>query len=135
MIGLDTNVVIRYLLQDDPKHSKLANHIIEKAIENGVSLWISQITLCEMVWVLESCYNITKKELLLVLKQLLQTQEIQIEQDNITRQALRDFESYEGVYFSDCLIGKQNSFNNCSCTYTFDKKAAKKLHSNFKLIS
>jgi predicted nucleic-acid-binding protein len=135
MIGLDTNVIVRYLVQDEPKQSGQANRIIEKAVTDGKILHISQITLCEIVWVLERCYRVSRKELINVLKQLLQTQKIRVEQDAVSRQALIDFEHHEGVDFTDCLIGRQNASNDCSFTYTFDKKAAKKLHSTFKLIS
>lgn len=135
MIGLDTNIVIRYLVQDEPKQSAQANHIIEKAISNKEMLRISQVTLCEIVWVLERCYHITKNELIDVLKQLIKTEQIQIENDNIVRQALQDFEHHSTVDFSDCLIGRQNLANDCSFTYTFDKNAAKKLHHIFKYIS
>lgn len=134
MIGLDTNVIVRYLVQDEPEQSDQANRLIEKAVANGETFWISQITLCEIVWVLERCYSSSKTELIDVIKQLLQTQRIRVEHDDVARQALRDFEHHEGVDFSDCLIGRQNSSNDCFFTYTFDKKAAKKLHAIFKLI-
>lgn len=134
MIGLDTNVVVRYLVQDEPKQSELANRILEKAVAEGQELRISQVTLCEIVWVLEQCYNVSKNQLIDVLKQLLHTQQIRVEQDTVVRQALRDFEHHTGVDFSDCLIGRQNASNDCSFTYTFDKNAAKKLHATFKFI-
>lgn len=134
MIGLDTNVIVRYLVQDEPEQSGKANHLIEKAVANNEIFWISQITLCEIIWVLERCYGSSKIELIHVIKQLLQTQQIRVEHDGVARQALRDFEHNDGVDFSDCLIGRQNSSNNCSFTYTFDKKAAKKLHATFKPI-
>lgn len=134
MIGLDTNVIVRYLVQDDPKQSKKANHIIESAIAASEYLWLSQITLCEVVWVLERCYDLSKKELLHILKTILQIQQIRIEFDSIVRQALSDFESHSKVDFSDCLIGRQNAFHGCVCTYTFDKDAAKNLQPMFNLI-
>ena len=121
MIGLDTNVVVRYLVQDDPKQSKQANSIIEKAISNGETLFISLITLCEIAWVLESCYEVSKKELIDVFKRLLQTQQIKIENEDVARHALHDFEHHTGIDFSDSLIGRQNVSNGSSLTYTFDK--------------
>ncbi len=127
-------MIIRYLVQDDHKQSELATRIIERAVSNGEMLWISQITLCEIAWVLERCYSADKKEIIDVLGQLLQTQQIQVEHDTIARQALLDYEYHSGVDFSDCLIGRQNSLNACPFTYTFDKNAAKKLHALFKLI-
>lgn len=134
MIGLDTNVVVRYLVQDDPEQSVYANQVIEKAIEQGEVLVISQITLCEVVWVLERCYSASRKELIDVLNQILQTQQLQIEHDTVAREALRDFENNAGVDFSDCLIGRKNISRGCSFTYTFDKNAGKKLSAAFKLL-
>lgn len=134
MIGLDTNVVVRYLVQDEPDQSKRANRVIEKAVASGDLLRISQVTLCEIVWVLERCYAIPKDELILVIKQLLQTRQIRIEQDDIAWQSLHDFENSSGVDFSDCLIGRQNALHECLFTYTFDKNAAKKLDTLFKLV-
>lgn len=133
MIGLDTNMVVRYLVQDEPKQSKCANRLIEKTVADREVLGISLVTLCEIVWVLERCYGLIRTELIDVLKQLLQTQSIWIEHDVVVRQALRDFESRTAIDFSDCLIGRQNEVNGCSFTYTFDKNAAKKLHTMFKL--
>lgn len=134
MIGLDTNVIVRYLVQDDARQSAQANHIIDKVIAAGETLWLSQITLCELVWVLERCYEIEKKDLINVLKKLLHTQQIKVEDDTVVRQALQDFESHLKIDFPDCLIGRQNISKGCSFTYTFDKNATNKLKSIFKLI-
>lgn len=133
MIGLDTNVLVRYLVQDDPKQSALASRIIERTVTGGEFLWICQVTLCEVVWVLERCYSVSKSELIKVIEQLLQTQQMKIENDDIVWHALRDFEHHKNIDFSDCLIGRQNAFNKCVFTYTFDKNAANKLNT-FKPI-
>lgn len=133
MIGLDTNVIVRYLVQDDPKQSKAANRIIEHAVSNDELLGISLVTLCELVWVLESCYQTTKEEIISLIKQLLQIRQAWIENDDVVRQALHDFELHTGIDFADCLIGRQNIANDCAFTYTFDKLAAKKLNGAFKL--
>ncbi len=135
MIGLDTNVVVRYLVQDEPKQAKLASRIIEKAVADGKTLMISLVTLCEIVWVLERCYKLKREELIDVIRQLLQTQQIVVESEGVARQACLDFEHGASVDFSDCLIGRQNVLNGCSFTYTFDKNAAKKLHAAFRFIS
>ena len=134
MIGLDTNVVIRYLVQDDPNQSKRANQAIEKWKEAGETLWICQITLCEICWVLERCYQLSREELVSVLTNLLQTRHLQIERDDLVWQALRDFEKNTKVGFPDCLIGRQNAYHECIHTFTFDKDAVKQLPSTFKSI-
>lgn len=132
MIGLDTNLIVRYLIQDDTAQTKKATQIIEKAAEEKVGLWISQITLCETVWVLERGYKLPKNEILHILHELLQIPEIKIENDNVTWLAVHDYETTKSVGFVDCLIGRQNGYNGCTTTLTFDKQAAKNLPKTFK---
>jgi len=134
MIGLDTNVVIRYLVQDDPSQTKRANQLIENLTHAGETLWICQITLCEIFWVLERCYKLNKQELVNVLTSLLQTRQFHVEGDDVAWQALKDYERNSSVDFSDCLIGRQNAHCECVHTYTFDKNAAKQLSATFKPI-
>ena len=133
MIGLDTNVIVRYLTQDDPIQSKKANARIAKWIQDGEELWICQVTVCEVFWVLEHAYKLSKKELISVLTSLLQTRQLEIEEEDVIWAALHDYEKSSTVGFVDCLIGRKNSTHGCSCTYTFDQKAAKQLAS-FKLL-
>ncbi|MCE5294914.1 MAG: type II toxin-antitoxin system VapC family toxin [Chlamydiales bacterium] len=134
MIGLDTNLIVRYLIQDDAAQTKKANLLIENAAENGTPMWISQITLCETIWVLDRGYKLPKQEILHILHELLQTPEIKIENDSITWLALHDYETSKSVGFVDCLIGRQNAYNGCTTTYTLDKQAAKKLQKTFTAV-
>jgi predicted nucleic-acid-binding protein len=127
MIGLDTNVIVRYLTQDDPRQGELANKMISKSSSQGELLWISQITLCETIWVLERSYKISKEEVINILNILLQTQELVFENHDIVWQALQDFQTCQTVGFVDCLIGRQNISNGCTFAYTFDKDAVKEL--------
>lgn len=133
MIGLDTNVLIRYLVQDHPEQAKRANYCIEKWIQEGETLWICQVTLCEIYWVLEGCYKLSKTELVEVLSKLLQTRQIQIEHEDVAWQALRDYQQSKAG-FSDCVIGRQNAYHECSSTYTFDKDVANHLKATFMLM-
>lgn len=135
MIGLDTNIVIRYLIQDDPEQSRKVNQCIEKWIKNKQVLWICQITLCEIFWVLEKCYKLGKEELVSILYSLLKTRQIRVEKDDIAWQALYDYEKSARINFPDCLIGRQNMHLECIHTYTFDKVAAKELPKSFLLLS
>lgn len=135
MIGLDTNIVIRYLVQDDPKQSKLANEFIEDSQKSKEGFWISQITLCEIFWVLEKRYKISKTNMILILTNLLETAQIQIENEVIAWEALNDYEKSSKVSFADCMIGRQNAFNDCAITYTLDKYAAKRLPKIYKLLA
>lgn len=127
MIGLDTNVIIRYLTQDDSIQSPLSNKIISDSIDKGELLWISHITLAETVWVLERSYKISKVELMDIINILLQTQELVLENRDVVWHALQDYKDCKSVGFVDCLIGRQNISNDCVFTYTFDKKAVSEL--------
>jgi len=90
MIGIDTNVVVRYLTKDDPIQSTLAVKTIRSltADEPG---FISLVTIAELTWVLETCYRFDKVELVEVLGTLLASQEVNLEQAALVSQALRLF--------------------------------------------
>lgn len=133
MIGLDTNVIVRYLTQDDPAQSQIANTVINKAIDQGELLWISLLTLAETTWVLERAYKIPKNKMVEVLHTLLQIQELMIEKHDIVWHALHDYKKCKEAGFVDCLIGRQNISNDCLFTYTFDKDAAKEIKT-FQLL-
>ncbi len=134
MIGLDTNVIIRYLVQDHPGQAQKASRFIEKSIAAGETLWICQITLCEIFWVLERSYELSREELVSTLKMLLRTRQIRIERDDIVKLALQDYERNPKVDFPDCMIGRQNASFECVSTCTFDKNAAKQLPDRFSLL-
>lgn len=127
MIGLDTNVLIRYLTQDDPSQAEIANRMIQKVTAHSELLWVSQITLCEVVWVLDRAYKMSKVELMDILTLILQTQELVVEMHDVVWRALHDYKMSKSVGFVDCLIGRLNEVNDCSFTYTFDKSAAVEL--------
>lgn len=72
MNAIDTNLLVRYLVQDDPDHGKKAAAFIESAIENA-EIFIGNIVLCEMVWILGSAYDYGKAHLIVALEKILQT--------------------------------------------------------------
>ncbi|SHE58704.1 Predicted nucleic-acid-binding protein, contains PIN domain [Modicisalibacter ilicicola DSM 19980] len=123
MIGLDTNVVVRYVAQDDPQQSPKATAMIESlsADEPG---FITMVSMVELVWVLQSCYQATKEEVVGVLETILRTRELVVEQAEIVWQALRCFDGAKAD-FADCLIERCASAAGCSHMVTFDKQAAK----------
>lgn len=124
MIGLDTNVIVRYLMQDDKNQFSLAEKIIESALKQKKLLHINLIVLCEVVWVLNYHYQLSKEEICEFLGRLLHAEQIEIENRQI---ALGSFQEYQNSQadFADCLLGLINQSFGCTTTYTFDKKAAK----------
>lgn len=122
MIGLDTNVVIRYLTQDDPKQSAIANRIIEQELTEKNQGYITLISLIEIAWVLESCYEQTKDDLINVLDLLLTIKQISIEKTDLVYLALKRFRTGTAD-FSDALITLVCEDAGCKRIISFDKKA------------
>ncbi|MBI9084970.1 MAG: type II toxin-antitoxin system VapC family toxin [Desulfobacterales bacterium] len=120
MKGLDTNVLVRYITQDDPLQSAVANDVIERLTQNQERFVIQPVVLCELVWVLESAYKYAKTEIVLVLNQLLRTVQFEITEKDIVWQAFGDFQSGKAD-FSDYLIGRANERAGADVTLTFDK--------------
>lgn len=123
MIGLDTNVVIRYLVQDDKKQSAVATRFIEKTLTMEAPGYINHITLCEIIWVLQRCYHVTKPQLKEIIEGLLTTKQLLIENVEVAWKALRAFDA-NSANFCEALIAQANLHDGCTYTVTFDKKAA-----------
>lgn len=124
MIGLDTNIIVRYLVQDDPVQAALATSYIEENCTEENRGFINHLVLCELVWVLESCYQQSKDSIILVLETILKTNQLQVMQVEAVLSALDGFKQ-SSADFSDHLIASVNKFNGADATVTFDKKAAK----------
>jgi len=123
MIGIDTNILVRYLTQDDEAQSAIATKIINQYENNAESVFISNIVLCELIWVLERGYKYSKKEIVSVMQITLSTIEFAFEYHEILWLSLSDYEKYQAD-FSDILLGKINHLHGCEYTVTFDAKAS-----------
>lgn len=130
MTGLDTNVLVRYIAQDDPKQSPQATRLIESMTVDAPG-YISVISVVELVWVLTGCYNSTKNEICEVLETLLRTKEIVVAHADTVWKALRVFKDGKAD-FADCLIERSANEAGCSHTATFDRDAAK--HCGMQMI-
>ncbi len=124
MIALDTNVLVRYLVQDDPIQAKLATRLIEINCTDDEPCYIGQIVLCELAWVLESNYGQDRKQIALVIKELLQVGQLDVQQPEVVWRALSDYKD-SNADFPDHLLARVNQSAGCACTITFDKKAGK----------
>ncbi|HZT02222.1 MAG TPA: type II toxin-antitoxin system VapC family toxin [Steroidobacteraceae bacterium] len=123
MIGLDTNVIVRYVMQDDPKQSQKASKFIE-SLTPEIPGFVPLVAVVELVWVLTSCYDLTREQVAQVLDALLRAKEIVLERAEQVSQALRTF-SAGGADFADCLIERTAATAGCEQTMTFDTGAAK----------
>ncbi len=123
MIGLDTNVLVRYVMQDDPKQSQKASRLIE-SLTSETPGFVPLVALIELVWVLISCYDLTREEVSQALDGLLRAKEIVLERAEQVSQALRTFGT-SSADFADCLIERTSAATGCGKTMTFDTGAAK----------
>lgn len=123
MIGLDTNVLVRYVTQDEPVQSAKASQLIESLTATSPG-FVSLVTIVELVWVLQSCYQSAKSDVVMVLETLLHTRELTVEHADIIWQALRKFIANKAD-FADCLIERCAHAAGCEYTATFDLNAAK----------
>jgi len=130
MLGIDTNVLVRYFVQDDKVQAKLVDSFFSKTLKHPDSCFINRIVLCELVWVLESAYSYKKDVIADVLEKILITREFQIEDADMIWDALEGYR--DGHDFADYLLGAINQMNGCINTITFDKKASKQRY--FELL-
>lgn len=119
MIGLDTHVLVRYLVEDDPEQSSRAAALVERAIEAGERLFVPQLVLCELVWVLESVYRYSRDEIVSVLRDLLRTRQLAIEDLDVVRKALDRF-AERGGDFADYVIVERCRAAGCARVASFD---------------
>lgn len=122
MIGLDTNILVRYLMDDDEAQAGAAANLIEGLTEEDPG-FISLVTIVELVWVLRRAYRVPERESLPVLEHLLSAHAIRPERSHEVRLAMRDALS-KPADFADALIARLGSTAGCTSTMTFDRAAA-----------
>jgi predicted nucleic-acid-binding protein len=118
--GLDTNVLVRYLTQDEPAQARRASAIIEGRLAKGGNCYLSVIVLCEIVRVLRGAYRLEKKPILLAVERILETAGFLVEDRDFVREAVEQFRVGRGD-FTDYLLGARNRAAGCSDTVTFDR--------------
>ena len=121
---LDTNVLARYIVQDDPEQAEAAVRLIEGRCSAESPGYIGVPVLVELVWVLAAAYRYEWPVVASVIRQVLRTAEFMVEERETAWSALREFEA-GGADFADCLIGHRNHARGCTQTHTFDRTAAR----------
>ena len=124
MIGLDTNVIVRYLVQDDPRQAALATRLIERSLSADNAGFVTAITLCEVAWVLADCYGADRARVRGVLEGLLAAKQLVVERADLAWKALRAWEA-SSADFSDALIVQIGAAHGAEKTVTFDRAAAR----------
>ncbi|MCK6453697.1 MAG: type II toxin-antitoxin system VapC family toxin [Alphaproteobacteria bacterium] len=123
MIGLDTNVLVRYIMQDDARQSPQATRLVE-SLSVGSPGFVPLVSVVELAWVLSSAYDLDRTQLVLAFEGLLRTKEIVVERAETVWKAVRAFQA-GSADFADCLIERSAAAAGCERTMTFDRGAAK----------
>lgn len=124
MIGLDTNVLVRYLTQDDVVQAAQATRLMESLTSDAPG-FVSHVVLVELAWVLESCYATSGAALSRILETLLRTDVVVVDRADAVWHALRGF-LRDGGDFSDRLIAELCVAADCERTYSFDRGAVRR---------
>jgi predicted nucleic-acid-binding protein len=127
MIGLDTNVLLRYLAQDDPTHSPRATEIVEQRLTEQEPGFVSLVTILEVAWVLKSLFKRSRQEIANDIEMILAADTLDVQNEQEVYDAVVSLRNGIGT-FEDALIGALGVWKGCSATLTFDEDAAKRLH-------
>jgi len=114
--GVDTNVLLRYIVRDEPTQAARA----ARELERGERFLVGSIVLCEVVWVLETGYGFSRRDVAATLERILATAQFEIEAKDLALAALDDFRR-STADFSDCLLGRRNRAAGAAETVTFDR--------------
>jgi predicted nucleic-acid-binding protein len=122
MIGLDTNILVRYVAQDDAIQSPQATQIIEHQLTEERPGFISLVTMVETVWVLDRVYGLSSHEIATAVERILQADTLLVQNEQEAFTAMIALKT-GAESFSDALIGALGVWAGCTVTLTFDKKA------------
>jgi len=119
MLGIDTNVLVRFLVRDDAQQFEIAHKMVEREVLAGRRVFVSQLVLQEMAWVLRSRYGFSRPQIQRVVSGLLDSMDFELEDEAAVEQAFFVWKDHSAG-FSDCLIGARNRTMGCTTTASFD---------------
>ncbi len=123
MIGIDTNVLVRYIMQDDAAQAATATRFIERLTSANPG-YISIVTMAEIGWVLARTYGVPRNEIIETIHGLLTTDIFVVERYACASLAVAS--ARRGAEFADALIVQLDRLAGCVETVTFDRDAAKR---------
>jgi predicted nucleic-acid-binding protein len=123
MIGLDTNVLVRFITQDDAVQSGAATRLIERRLTTENPGHVNVVAMAETAWVLQRVYGLSDKSLAATIERILQIDVLEVENEQQVFAAMLAVKTGRGS-FADALIGALDAKAGCSNTLTFDRKAS-----------
>lgn len=124
MLGIDTNVLVRFLVQDDEAQFDKARKLIKREVAAGSGVFMNQLGLLETEWVLRSRYSLPKNLIIEAISGLLEASDVRFEDEPAIDEALFIWKE-SAADFADCLVGVKNRRLGCRATASFDVKASK----------
>lgn len=123
MLGIDTNILVRFLVRDDEARFEKARKLINREVAAGRRVFVNQLVLMEAEWVLRSRYAVPKNQIIEAISGLLDASDVQFEDEPVIEEALFMWKDATAD-FADCLIGAKNRRMGCRATTSFDVKAS-----------
>jgi len=124
MIGVDTNILVRFLTQDDAAQAVRVDRLFEKALASNERIHIDDVVLCELAWVLGAAYGRTRAEITDALEELTAASQVSLSDRGRVREAVARYRAGPGG-LADYLIGLRNRAEGCTATATFDRALVK----------
>jgi predicted nucleic-acid-binding protein len=124
MLGVDTNVLVRYLTRNDKSQYEKSRRLIDRELAKGEPVLVSLLVLLETEWVLRSRYNLAKEDIVTAFSALLDTADLAIEDEPSVENAVYSWKD-SAADFADCLIEARNRRLGCRTTATFDSRVLK----------
>ena len=131
MIAADTNLLIRHLTQDDPTQAEKVANLFDEAEVEMEPVFVAQIVLCELCWVLKAVYRFKKPQIVIALRAVLDDGIFHVQERPLVEEALKRYDRHAGQ-FPDHLLGVVAKQQGASTTYTFDREVGK--FSGFTLL-
>ena len=121
MIAVDTSVLARFIVEDDSEQTNRADALFRRAAAKGLSIFVSDVVLCELVWVLATAYKVPRAEIASALANLTRAKQIEIGNADLVYRALAAYRAGKGD-FADYVIREHALAAGCSSVATFDKR-------------
>lgn len=124
MIGLDTNVLVRFLVKDNDAQTRRAVALVKHALDENEALYVSDVVLCELVWVLETSYSVGREEIAANMAKLLRARQLAFRDADMSARALDAYQAGRGD-FADYVIREDARAAGADTIATFDKALLK----------
>ena len=123
---IDTSVILRLLIKDDPAKAKACEKLLREGEERGLILYLLPVAIMETVWVLEKIYKFKRKSIREIIEAILNTPQLKVEMEAVFRKAIKSYEE-KNIKFADAMMGHWGLEKDLSVIFTYDEKDYKRI--------